>query len=277
MIQMSQIHSIENLMAFSRLIRVLIDEDISVAISDQEKFISITPSIELNLPIHLGMTIPMGSAMRKCMNQRKIFNDIVPKEVYGKAFRAISIPIEDLNGKVVGAIAIAKSIETRNQVISAAENISDSLGEISKTIESVAQNAKEMAESQSNMVKSAEYALNSMDQTKQVLTFINTIASQTNLLGLNAAIEAARSGDQGKGFAVVANEIRKLAAVSQEAVSKIAWILRESDESVKKIVREIEDHSTDTQEQAEATQEINASVEELHAIANVLVTIGSKL
>lgn len=277
MIQMSQIHSIENLMAFSRLIRVLIDEDISVAISDQEKFISITPSIELNLPIHLGMTIPVGSAMRKCMNQRKIFNDIVPKEVYGKAFRAISIPIEDLNGKVVGAIAIAKSIETRNQVISAAENISDSLGEISKTIESVAQNAKEMAESQSNMVKSAEYALNSMDQTKQVLTFINTIASQTNLLGLNAAIEAARSGDQGKGFAVVANEIRKLAAVSQEAVSKIAWILRESDESVKKIVREIEDHSTDTQEQAEATQEINASVEELHAIANVLVTIGSKL
>ena len=58
-----------------------------------------------------------------------------------------------------------------------------------------------------------------------IVETITGIAEQTNLLALNAAIEAARAGDQGRGFAVVAEEVRKLAAESQEAAGKIANLI----------------------------------------------------
>lgn len=82
-----------------------------------------------------------------------------------------------------------------------------------------------MENTSQDLRRSSAAAKNEVKGTDDILSFTRAVASQTNLLGLNAAIEAARAGSEGRGFAVVANEVRKLAGNSLESAEKIENIL----------------------------------------------------
>ncbi|WP_373657656.1 hypothetical protein SPACI_018530 [Sporomusa acidovorans DSM 3132] len=96
-----------------------------------------------------------------------------------------------------------------------------------------------------------------LKELNNILDFIQTISGETNLLGLNAAIEAARVGDNGRGFAAVANEIRKLATYSADSVNKITRTLQLAQTAMNDIGQAVRETISISQQESSALQNVS--------------------
>lgn len=169
-------------------------------------------------------------------------------------------------------ILLAQARDSRQLLLDQARRLNDSIGHIAATVEELNASQEELAATMQAVTKRSNQASQDVNNTYQILDAIQQIASQTNLLGLNAAIEAARAGDQGRGFAVVAEEVRKLAVQSSESVKNINALLGQMKSSMEQVISNTTQTATITQEQAQATQSITTMVNELRQISDEMLT-----
>ncbi|MGB9792625.1 MAG: methyl-accepting chemotaxis protein [Thermacetogeniaceae bacterium] len=167
--------------------------------------------------------------------------------------------------------------EQAKELSTMAEQLNRSVKEMTTTTQELAAGATILAAQGKKLEDIANTASQHVAEIGEVLEFIKKVATETKLLGLNAAIEAARAGEHGRGFTVVADEVRKLADNSAVSAEKIGKILRNIEKSVGSILTEVTGTSEVSERQAASTQQIAATMEQLEGLANSLKNMAEKL
>ena len=167
------------------------------------------------------------------------------------------------------SVNVSQSSSAVEEMVANIQSVTDSLIKNSGRVKNLADTSEIGSASLQEVADDIETIARDSEGLLEVNALLENIASQTNLLSMNAAIEAAHAGEAGKGFAVVADEIRKLAELSSEQSKTISQVLKKTKGSIDKIttsteeaLKKFQDISTGVQDVTELTDGIRSAMEE---------------
>lgn len=256
----------------------LFTSEVSATLVYKDKYVLSKPSRNLNLNIKEGDPIKKGSAVETAIREKRRVVMRFDAALFGVPYIAVAVPIFNDRREVIGAASTQEAVDKQEMLKNMADQLTEKMSVLAATTEEISAQSEEISAVSHDLTAGAERSQKRVLESDEVLSIIKAIAGQTNLLGLNAAIEAARVGEQGRGFGVVAEEIRKLSATSADSIKKIDFI-----------IGSIQDDSTNTYQQmhnidniisevataithvAETVQQISAMAQELNSMANNLI------
>ncbi|CAM4158295.1 methyl-accepting chemotaxis protein [Lederbergia lenta] len=248
----------------------LVQDDITIGIYDTEKLIMNVPGKTFSLNVNAGDPLAEGDIITNAIRENRGKSMIVPKELFGFPLNARAIPLHDSNGKVIGGVGLGTSLEKANALYMAAENLSAITEQTAAAIEEITSSVTELADRVGAISTRVQEVSVGANEIGEISTVVKAVSDQSNLLGLNAAIEAARAGDAGRGFSVVAEEIRKLATNSKDNVTQIDEITKGIQNAIQDLNVAFTGVNQFSVNQAATVQEISSTIQEISKTAQHL-------
>jgi Methyl-accepting chemotaxis protein len=241
-----------------------------VAVADTSRYRVYLPGASLDHGLRAGDAIVGGSIMHQAVAKRQRISVYKDSALFGFPYIGIAYPVLDNTGAVLGGLIICENVAHLEAVTTASKQliaISEQVVAMAGTMEQQSEAIQTVRQKLTD--KSAE-SLNKVKATDEMLRFIREVSARTNILGLNAAIEAARAGNEGRGFAVVADEVRKLAAESLRSVEVIAESLKNLRESFGGVDIEVHSIATFIEHQSQTINQLTAIVQQMHSMGETL-------
>lgn len=257
---------------------LLFTADAGLGLTDDKEFVIYHQPKTFKLDVEKVRILPKGGVCEKCIRTRTTIQQHYSKEVFGFPIISTILPIINKNtGNAIGTFVYSVSQEKENNIIEMANNLKAFAEQLTASAQEMAGSAEELSANSHSISELANKSSQGIKKMDDILEYITQISNTTNMLGLNAAIEAARAGDQGKGFNVVAQEIRKLATQSKTSVVNIGSSLRIIKDDINSMLKFINTFTDASESQAAQAEELSSTSESVNESAAKLLDLTGKL
>jgi len=263
---------------FAPVIAEMFTDGAFLFMTDMEKYMRRQTSKKFEITtIQLGDKFDQNGIVAETIRNKKPTIKELDADFYGVPTVIMVQPMFDDDGETTGSFGMILphrlSLDLRNM----AAKLSEGMDQIAAAVQQSAGSASHINSNEMILNHNILEVGKLSDDINSVLDFIKQVADQTRMLGLNAAIEAARAGQVGAGFSVVAEEIRKLSDQSKDTVVRIRSLTNDIKGKVQETIRGSEEILSATQEQAAASEEITANVETMTNLAQKLSEIAKNI
>jgi len=269
---------LQQFLAVAPYINQLTIEDLGVVVCDAEKYILNIPPNTFKLPndLSVGDSVRTESVLYEAIQKgERVLRD-VESNLFGLPLVTVAVPIFE-NNELVGGICVYQSVAKKEKLLSIAKSLDNIIKSVHLTVQQIASEAEELAATGQELGSVSQKTNMRVDETDEITEMIRKIADQTNLIGLNAAIEAARVGELGRGFTVVAEEIRRLAQTSSTSAKNIKQTLNHIKDDVRQINTGVKEVATAANHQAQALSDMAPAVDELINLADAILLMANVL